>query len=722
MIIDSTGSNKVTIGETQEYKTTIDIENLDFIATLLSSNLYSNPEASFIREIVSNGWDSHVEAGNTDTPLLVRVKIGVDYNSYNITIRDYGTGLSKEQFENLFCKIGSSTKRETNAYHGCFGLGHLSPLAVSKVCYITSYYDGVARLYVMTKSGNNITTNLMSTSNTEEKNGIEITIKGIPEIWKYKDALYRLAFFPNVYVDGSFSEVNNIKIKKYKYFTASNTVFKDKLLLGNVLYPLDDSILPAECKDFYNTIVNSGIVINFNIGELQVTPNRESIIYNTKTNKLIVSRVKEAIAEITDLLRKQVEKDYSNPIEYYNVLHGHIYYDFIDNDIKQWGDYIPRFTLKLFDFNITLKGKKLNNIQGIYRIENFLPSFKCAVARDKIHKDDSRWTTRRYIKEGVPIIIVPKEQKLGKYLNDFLIANHYNKILITPISKDDYKKEYLEKYHGFNRTFDSLDEEFIVECAYDHLMSRCTSIDFDKDKDFIKFKEDAKAYAKANKVPTNTGKVILTVWKANPDRYETYYNRKEFDSYAKALKYIKELKGGTLYRNLDDTNIANCVCKLGYNVIAANKKVLEWLSKENFTSRINVDTIFNNRNMIVLKTIKEANFNIDIPRTFINSLNERLNEIAKDTIRVFKQYQCYSIDYYLDSCKVDEDLLKDLKDIMYCYNVYCTFNTAINGNTSDANINEILCYIIMKQKGYKIGYDCYKKIKNNKLLSLLCKK
>ena len=313
MIIDSTGSNKVTIGETQEYKTTIDIENLDFIATLLSSNLYSNPEASFIREIVSNGWDSHVEAGNTNTPLLVRVKRGIDYN-YNITIRDYGTGLSKEQFENLFCKIGSSTKRDSNAYLGAFGLGHLSPLAVSKVCYITSYYDGVARLYVMTKSGNNITTNLMSTTNTDEKNGIEITVKGIPEIWKYKDALNRLAFFPNVYIDGSFSEINNIKIKKYKYFTASNTVFKDKLLLGNVLYPLDDSILPAECEDFYNAIVNSGIVINFNIGELQVTPNRESIIYNTKTNELIVSRVKEAIAEITDLLRKQVEKDYSNPI------------------------------------------------------------------------------------------------------------------------------------------------------------------------------------------------------------------------------------------------------------------------------------------------------------------------------------------------------------------------------------------------------------------------
>lgn len=721
MIIDSTGSSKFTIGETQEYKTTIDIENLDFIATLLSSNLYSNPEASFIREIVSNGWDSHVEAGNTNTPLLVRVRRGIDYN-YNITIRDYGTGLSKEQFENLFCKIGSSTKRESNAYHGCFGLGHLSPLAVSKVCYITSYYNGVARLYVMTKNGNSITTNLMNTTSTNEKNGIEITIKGIAGISSYKEALYRLAFFPNVYIDGVFSEINNIKIKKYKYFTAANNVFKDKLLLGNVLYPLDDSILPAECKDFYRTIVDSGIVFNFNIGELQVTPNRESIIYNTKTNELIISRVKDAIEEITELLRKGVEKDYSDPIEYFNILHKHIYYDFIDNTIKHWGDYIPSLVLKMFNFNITLRGKKVVNIDNIYRVENFLPSFRFVVSRDRIFKDDSRWTTRRYIKENLPVVIIPKEQKLGKYLNDFIIKNYDNKIFISPISKEDYKTEYLQKYHSYNKAFDSLDEEFIVECAYDHLMSRCTSVNFDKNTDFIKFKEDAKAYAKANKVPVNTGKVILSIWKTSSYGDRHRYFKKEFASYNEALKYIKELKGGTLYRNLDDTNIASCACMLGYNVISANKKVLEWLNKENFTSRISVDTIFNNKNMVVLNTIREAGFNVDMPKTFIDSLNERLSTVAKNAINTFRIYSTYSTSCYLDSCKVDETLLNDLKDIMNCYSIYKDLNNTINANVADTNINEMLCYIIMKQKGYKIGYNCYKKIKNNKLLSLLCKK
>ena len=83
---------------------------------------------------------------------------------------------------------------------------------------------------------------------------------------------------------------------------------------------------------------------------------------------------------------------------------------------------------------------------------------------------------------------MPKQQKLGKYLNDYIIDNHYNKIFITPISKDAYKQSYIELYHSFDKTFSNLEEEFIVECAYDYLMSRCTSIDFDKDPTFIKFK------------------------------------------------------------------------------------------------------------------------------------------------------------------------------------------------------------------------------------------
>jgi HSP90 family molecular chaperone len=117
MIINSATSDIEVKGDIQEFKTSIDPKNLEYITTLLSSNLYSDPEQSFIREIVSNAWDSHVEAGNTNEPVIIKF----NYNNKSITIRDYGTGLSPERFKSIFCNIGSSTKRDSNEFIGGFG-------------------------------------------------------------------------------------------------------------------------------------------------------------------------------------------------------------------------------------------------------------------------------------------------------------------------------------------------------------------------------------------------------------------------------------------------------------------------------------------------------------------------------------------------------------------------------------------------------------------------
>lgn len=113
------------IGEIRENKVGIDRANIDFIATLLTSNLYSNPFESFLRETISNAYDSHIEA-NTDQPIImiIECKTGYtysDYNIYNISIRDYGVGISPERFQKIYTNIGSSTKRESNDYIGGWG-------------------------------------------------------------------------------------------------------------------------------------------------------------------------------------------------------------------------------------------------------------------------------------------------------------------------------------------------------------------------------------------------------------------------------------------------------------------------------------------------------------------------------------------------------------------------------------------------------------------------
>lgn len=719
MIINSEGGVKQTIGQTTEYKTTIDIENLDFIATLLSSNLYSNPEDSFIREIVSNGWDSHVEAGNTNTPLLVRIKRNANYSN-DITIRDYGTGLSKEQFENIYCKIGTSTKRNSNSFLGAFGIGKFSTMAVSKVAYITSYYNGTARLYIMTKDGNNITTNLVSEQSTDEHNGLEITVKNVqPEC--YRSSIEKLAFFPNVYIDGYFSEYNNIKIKRFKYFSFATNPFTEKILLGNVLYPLDSKILPSELELFYNGISKSGIVFNFNIGELNVTPNRESLIYNSKINELIVNRIKQAKAEIESILKPVVGKDYDNPIEYYDRSVSTFGYDFIENSVVvTWGNrYIPVFKAEYLDLQLTFCGKKVNP-NKVYRIGNLRPlRVKAVVNYDTMWKDKFPWKANRVLdNNSVPILIMKDTEKISKYIKEYLLENHKNLIICNNFDYTDYERNYLNCYN-LQLIYLTDDDKFVLQKCWEFMQKRFINIDFDTDAKFIAFRDELKKEAKANKVTLNE-KIILHITNEGRD----YSYKKEFYKYSDVLTFIKNLKRGVLFRNLDTQQIGLLANKLGYVTVAANKKIVDLLNKESLKCKISEDTIQNNREFIQYVALKHSGLGYilcDIKPNFIRTLPTEFQTAIKEAKDVWYRVHSYYTHSYVETITPNEDLLNLYNVIKNCYKDYSTLLEELN-LSSDLTTRDLVSYIIMKNKMYKINYDCYKTIKESKLLKALCVK
>lgn len=129
MIYEETKNDAILSSGVVENKVNIDTKNIDFIATLLTKNLYSKPLLSFLRETISNAVDSQKEAG-TDEYVLLLIETTDKYANYNhfytkfpvkFSIRDYGTGLSPERFEEIYKNIGSSTKRESNDFIGMFG-------------------------------------------------------------------------------------------------------------------------------------------------------------------------------------------------------------------------------------------------------------------------------------------------------------------------------------------------------------------------------------------------------------------------------------------------------------------------------------------------------------------------------------------------------------------------------------------------------------------------
>ena len=324
MIYKESESNTQIVGNVVSNKVSIQEKDSDFILTILSSNLYSNPIGSLIREYASNAVDSHKEAG-VDDPVIITLGKELSSGRYFFSVKDFGTGLSPERFNDVFLNLASSTKRQSNEYIGMWGLGRLSGLSYTDQIQITSNYNGESTQYLMYKDGNQINIDKIITLTTTERNGVEIRLQvNEPDLSKFSEEIVeQLKFFDNIYLSienvrtfysSSLSDLNNSKIKRFNKFAICSvdkhySFFRNYfyILLGNVVYPLEKSYFSGKSED--DEYYYEGIYPIFEIGELEITPNRETVLYSNKNIEKIKSRIKEAKEEYFELYKDYFKKD-----------------------------------------------------------------------------------------------------------------------------------------------------------------------------------------------------------------------------------------------------------------------------------------------------------------------------------------------------------------------------------------------------------------------------
>lgn len=332
----------VVTGEIENKQVTISEKDSDFIVAAISSMLYTNPIQSFSREIVSNAYDSHIEAKQKN-PIVITLGENLEGNFF-CTIRDFGTGISPENFDLYYRKVGSSTKRDTNEQIGMYGFGRFSALAVADFVIIKSFYEGTVTQYLMYKEGVKIFVNETSKTSTDEPNGLEVGVF-MGNKYKNKEAfaaelLNPLYYFEDVYVENKFSNggvidaFNINKIVHYKNFSISKRprVSEEKILLGKVLYNVDYEInkeIREICKK--KGITNHFYDLRFEIGELEVTPNRENIIDNQSNRQKIRDKAKDALNEFLELVKDQMTTTETS-LYYWYKKNQNYYSDFYLNE------------------------------------------------------------------------------------------------------------------------------------------------------------------------------------------------------------------------------------------------------------------------------------------------------------------------------------------------------------------------------------------------------
>jgi len=288
----------------------ISAANLPFIIDLITRQQYRDPIGSIIREITSNCFDAHIEAG-------VELPVTIDFNQDSlgkyISFKDQGIGMSPDRIKNVYLSYGESTKRLNNQSIGGFGLGGKSPLSYTDSFYVTTIFDKIKYEYIVHKGKTLPKIELIEQSHTTKRNGTEVKIyfNEPDDYWTFIDkAKKQLVYFDNVVFNQTWLFNNDYKIIEGKNFKCRIDTGKDStkyndyihLCIGKVPYPIDYNLIDRDT-------IKIPIALKFEIGELIVTPDRESIRYveidGKSTEDIIRNKLDLAIEELKQLYNKQ---------------------------------------------------------------------------------------------------------------------------------------------------------------------------------------------------------------------------------------------------------------------------------------------------------------------------------------------------------------------------------------------------------------------------------
>lgn len=258
------------------------------------SDLYSDKYLAIVRELGCNAHDSHVAAGKSDVPFTIHLPNALEPW---LTIQDFGTGISDENIYSIYTTYFESTKTNTNEQIGCLGLGSKSPFCYTDNFLVTSIFNGKKSIYNAYFNENTTPTiSLMGSSDTDEPNGvaIQIPVRNTDYI-SFADAVkvaFRFFDIKPVITGGKINWDENKPT-----FSSTDWACYEHLsygqcyaIMGGVAYPVNSYSVGETLK--YGGMINKlGLVMKFEIGQLEFTPSREALSYTPSTIKAIQNKL-----------------------------------------------------------------------------------------------------------------------------------------------------------------------------------------------------------------------------------------------------------------------------------------------------------------------------------------------------------------------------------------------------------------------------------------------
>jgi len=271
----------------------------------LISGLYSRKIESICREIVSNARDGHAKRGNTDRPFFVHAP--TRWEPW-FSVRDYGASIDHETVMEYCSQMGWSSKEKSNLEVGTFGYGMKSPFAYTSQFTLSCILNGEKRIYSYHIDENGIPQIVLrETWVTEEEQGVEVRFDAkTQDIDAFHTAIrwVGLPYYPCF--ESNLDDVRSAQIvRDDNLFFFTGDAKGPMVQIGPVWYKIDFDQLP-DCKEFAHIFGDRSFVLRSSIGDIGITPSRESLEYTPKTvanlTKLLAAAYAKLQGQVSALL------------------------------------------------------------------------------------------------------------------------------------------------------------------------------------------------------------------------------------------------------------------------------------------------------------------------------------------------------------------------------------------------------------------------------------
>ncbi len=235
-------------------KVGLDAEALGPLMAMLS-NQYANKHRAVLREYFCNGWDSHIDSGNTSQPVLVTLPSDLQPS---LLIQDFGLGLAEADMVETFGTYLKSTKRKDSETTGGFGIGSKSAWTMGQQFIVTGVKDGTKTEALFSLDSNGIgEVTIIRSLPTEEPNGVLISLS-VPDVESMHEAaadFFETVDRGTVLVDGQeptpiFESLTHINDQTYVRPNHTGQIF---IVMGQVCYAIDREVFRAVSRKLGNT-------------------------------------------------------------------------------------------------------------------------------------------------------------------------------------------------------------------------------------------------------------------------------------------------------------------------------------------------------------------------------------------------------------------------------------------------------------------------------------